>query len=141
MISQKNKFQKISKHNPDVGIITKIIRGSLLFTDLVEALLHNPVAARVGDVLKEPQDAVGVDPAVGAVYGAVGVAMLLAELAAQRLEPEEPVGALVRLDVVLQVGVGHQAGGHLHRHDRLGVRGRGGGEEGQDGSLLAKSMQ
>ena len=107
---------------------------------LVEALLDDPVAAGVRDVLEEPEDAVGVDPAVGAVDGAVGVTVLLAELAAQRLEPEEPVGALVRLDVVLQVGVGHQAGSDLHRHDRLGLGG-GGGEEGQDGCLLTKSMQ
>ena len=109
-------------------------------TDLVEALLDDPVAAGVRDVLEEPEDAVGVDPAIRAVDGAVWVAVLLSELSAQRLEPEEPVGALVRLDVVLQVGVGDQAGSDLHRHDRLGL-GRGGGEEGQDGSLHAKSMQ
>ena len=109
-------------------------------TDLVEALLDDPVAAGVRDVLEEPEDAVGVDPAIRAVDGAVRVAVLLAELAAQRLEPEEPVGALVRLDVVLQVGVGHQAGSDLHRHDRLGLGG-GSGEEGQDGCLLTKSMQ
>ena len=107
-------------------------------TDLVEALLHNPVTARVRDVLVEPEGAGGIDPAVGAVHRTVGVPVLLLKLAARGLEPVEPVRALVCLDVILQARVRDQAGGDLHRHDGLG---RGGGRDEGQGSLLASSVK
>jgi hypothetical protein len=52
---------------------------------LVLALLDDPVSSLVRDVLVHSEDAVGVDPAVGAGHVAVLGAMLLPELSALRL--------------------------------------------------------
>ncbi len=73
--------------------------------NLEEPRLLNPISLVVGDVVEEPEDSVGIDPSVGTDDGAVGSAMLLAVLAAFRLEAEETIFPLVRLDVVLQVRV------------------------------------
>ena len=57
--------------------------------DLEQALLDDPVAEVVRDVVKQAEHAVGVDPAVGALLAAVRSENLLPVLARVSLEPEK----------------------------------------------------
>ena len=56
--------------------------------DLEQALLDDPVAEVVSDVVKQAEHAVGVDPAVGALLAAVRSKNLLPVLTRVSLEPE-----------------------------------------------------
>ena len=57
--------------------------------DLEQALLDDPVAEVVCDVVKQAEHAVGVNPAVGALLAAVWSQNLLPVLARVSLEPEK----------------------------------------------------
>ena len=70
-------------------------------TNLEQTLLDDPVAEAVSNIVKQSEDIVGVDPAIGALLGAVGVQDLLPVLASVRLESEEAVWSQVCLDMIL----------------------------------------
>ena len=80
-----------------------------LFSDFDESGLDDSVALVVGDIIIQPQEAVGVHPAVGADHGSVVEPVLLPDLPSPRLVLEEPSISNVILDVVL--GGGELGGG------------------------------
>ena len=57
--------------------------------DLEQALLDDPVAEVVSDVVKQAEHAIGVDPAIGALLAAVRSENLLPVLARVSLEPKK----------------------------------------------------
>jgi len=75
-----------------------------LFSNFDESGLDDPVAIVIGDVIVQPQEAVGINPAVGADNGPVVESVLLPDLPAPRLILEEPPISNVILDVVLGGG-------------------------------------
>ncbi len=68
---------------------------------LVLPLLSNPVSTLVRNIVEQPENTIGVDPAVRAGHRAVRMPLLPAKLAIQSLEPEVARRSLIGLDVIL----------------------------------------
>jgi len=70
-------------------------------SNLEQTLLDDPVSEAIRDVVKQPQDTVGIHPAIGSLLGPIGAEDLLPVLTSVRLEPEESVSAQISLDMIL----------------------------------------
>jgi len=71
------------------------------WSNIEEALLDNTVALVVCHVIKEPEDAIWIDPAISSLLRPILVPHLFPVLTTGSLKSEKPIRALVSLDVIL----------------------------------------
>jgi len=71
------------------------------WSNIEQTLLDNTVALVVCHVIKEPEDAIWINPAVSSLLRPILVPHLFPVLTTGSLKSEKPIGALVSLDVIL----------------------------------------
>jgi len=86
-----------------VQVSTSGLEGEIRigWSNIEQALLDNTVAQVVCHVIKEPEDAIWINPAVSSLLRPILVPHLFPVLTTGSLKPEKPIRALVSLDVIL----------------------------------------